>query len=718
MTVRPVRAFSSGSGTPSSVPKSTIATLDCQEEVRVAATTESITYSTDWMENVPEGAIAVVMVDDLVLTNDMGSGTVKWTPKHNGKYVLTHKIIKDGIQIGNTISSIFEVSGIVEISEVSVRQRYPWNGLVDINYTVQGDATLYELQVEVEDMQGEMKYYPTKYLSAKDVSEGRHTITWNVEAENITIVSTNVVVKLSLIQSDFHGVTNDLYYIVDLSGGSDAAKYPVVMRSSIPNGVWTDEYKSNKLVLKKIRPGDIPTREARITRPYYIGVFEVTRKQYELVTGAYPTPSNQYCNEHGDYSPVNGVSYNMIRGSAVGTNWPESAEVDADSFLGVLRCKTSQAFDLPTEAQWEYACRAGTSSKYNNGGSAVEDLVVLARCGDNWNDGKGGYSMWYTTVGAYAPNAWGLYDMHGNAREWCRDRYSYDYVVKVAGTPFYYDYTDYAGVVMTGDDPGGAPAGYGNDGKPGERRVCKGGSFGSASVDCASGQTGYQYTTIGDYSTGFRLVCAVSEFSLPVEDYVPVVETFTRCQLNTDSAVSVDPIPDIGENPTPEQIGEVLQGAGDSRIASNITNAEDYAAYRTWALALTNETVSAQTVKQSDKAWLSFALGTDALIVKELVSDDLKIESFSPASVEGKFEFTVGVENVNVGAGSIADEMLKANLNKVFGLEGGTSLQGLSSDNVDITFGAPMNGKVKFTAGPDAKNADAKTFFMRVKMTP
>jgi len=66
------------------------------------------------------------------------------------------------------------------------------------------------------------------------------------------------------------------------------------------------------------------------------------------------------------------------------------------------------------------------------------------------------------------------------------------------------------------------------------------------------------------------------------------------------------------------------------------------------------------------------------------------------------------------GGSTVAAE----NLKKVFGLEGGSSLQGLSSDNVDITFGTPENGKVKFPAGPSAENADAKTFFMKVRLAP
>jgi len=82
-------------------------------------------------------------------------------------------------------------------------------------------------------------------------------------------------------------------------------------------------------------------------------------------------------------------------------------------------------------------------------------------------------------------------------------------------------------------------------------------------------------------------------------------------------------------------------------------------------------------------------------------------------ATDGKFDFTVGVKDIEVGSEAAAE-----NLKKVFGLEGGSSLQGLSSDNVDITFGTPENGKVKCTAGPNADNADAKTFFMKVRLAP
>jgi len=101
------------------------------------------------------------------------------------------------------------------------------------------------------------------------------------------------------------------------------------------------------------------------------------------------------------------------------------------------------------------------------------------------------------------------------------------------------------------------------------------------------------------------------------------------------------------------------------------------------------------------------------LIENAPTDEDLTIEAFEPAGESGKFDFTVSVKDIEVGSEAAAE-----NLKKVFGLEGGSSLKCLSSDNVDITFGVPKDGKVKFTAGPNAANADVTTFFMKVKLAP
>ena len=105
--------------------------------------------------------------------------------------------------------------------------------------------------------------------------------------------------------------------------------------------------------------------------------------------------------------------------------------MDAESFLGILRAKTGLPFDLPTEAQWEYACRAGTETALNSGKNLTDkyECPNMAAVGRYWyNGGEEGLvdtscdtSAGTAAVGSYLPNAWGLYDMHGNVWELCLD---------------------------------------------------------------------------------------------------------------------------------------------------------------------------------------------------------------------------------------------------------------------------------------------------------
>lgn len=176
---------------------------------------------------------------------------------------------------------------------------------------------------------------------------------------------------------------------------------------------------------------------------------------------------------------------------------------------------------------------------------------------------------------------------------------------------------------------------------------------------------------------------------------------------------SPNPIPLVASD---SEVAAALAGTTDASITANVTNAAQYVAYRSWALSVTNATTTAQMIKESTRTWLSYAFGADALIVKELTSDDVKIESFTPASSDGKFEFTVSVKDVNIGGGSVAAETLKENLKKVLCIDGATMLSSgaFSSDNIDITFDAPVDGKARFTVTPPADAGNS--FFMRVKV--
>lgn len=129
-----------------------------------------------------------------------------------------------------------------------------------------------------------------------------------------------------------------------------------------------------------------------ISRPFYMGKFEVTQAQYQQVMGANPSLSK------GDDLPVHNVSWQ-----------------DTDEFCRKLSMRVGRTAQLPTEAQWEYACRAGTTTAYHSG----DQIADLDKVG--WHGGNSGRKL--HAGGEKAPNAWGLYDMHGNIREFVRDFY-------------------------------------------------------------------------------------------------------------------------------------------------------------------------------------------------------------------------------------------------------------------------------------------------------
>ena len=247
---------------------------------------------------------------------------------------------------------------------------------------------------------------------------------------------------LSFQTSEYVDDDDALYVVVDISDGPDATSYPVRYTNTAPN-LDDNTCRTTELWLRRIpagsfmmgspedevwRNGNETQHEVTLTQDYYVGVFECTQKQWELVMGNNPSTYKGY------FCPVEGVSYDMIRGSGEqeGAGWPTYGHtVDASSFMGKLQEKTGLTFDLPTEAQWEYACRAGTTTAFNSGKNMVkngnnDEILQVGRFGANESDGKGGH-LQHTKVGCYLPNAWGLFDMHGNVYEWCLDWYgAYD----------------------------------------------------------------------------------------------------------------------------------------------------------------------------------------------------------------------------------------------------------------------------------------------------
>ncbi|WP_349247218.1 formylglycine-generating enzyme family protein [Anaerobaca lacustris] len=193
--------------------------------------------------------------------------------------------------------------------------------------------------------------------------------------------------------------------------------------------------------------GEGPQHCVTLTKGFYLGVYEITQSQWRAVMGDNPS------HFQGDDLPVENVSWE-----------------DAVAFCRKLSEQEGVEYRLPTEAEWEYACRAGSSTRYHSGDSD-SDLGDYAWYHANSNRRT-------QPVGRKKPNAWGLHDMHGNVWEWCQDRY--------VAYPRH-SVTDPLGVASGAD------------------RAFRGGSWQSIARDCRSACR--LWITLGyrDNAMGFRL---------------------------------------------------------------------------------------------------------------------------------------------------------------------------------------------------------------------
>ena len=379
------------------------------------------------------------------------------------------------------------------VTNLTATPRTPWNGLVDITYSLECDTPDAAMAVSFQGFDYDRnESIPMTALTGDGAggellpAGGPYHIVWDSandwpegHSSEFTVTATAEVKE-----------TTPLYLVVNLNTGA-------VTPSSTGPDLSDDTCRTTELWLRRISKGtftmgsprseegrsnayydDEIQHQVTLTEDFYIGVFEITQKQYLLIQGRNPSEFN------GDTRPVERVSYNVIRGLSNGACWPTSRKVDDTSFLGKLRAKTGQTFDLPTEAQWEYACRAGTTTALNTGKNLTSKsfdsaMSSAGRYSGNNADGMGGYSSEHTMVGSYPPNAWGLYDMHGNVWEWCLDWRS---------NPNDSAVTDPIGPDSNGD------------------RMSRGGSWKSEAKDCRSACRGYSPPSSGSSSSGFRVV--------------------------------------------------------------------------------------------------------------------------------------------------------------------------------------------------------------------
>jgi formylglycine-generating enzyme required for sulfatase activity len=160
-----------------------------------------------------------------------------------------------------------------------------------------------------------------------------------------------------------------------------------------PVGVW-----NNASLLSPITHDDELQHRVILTRGYYLGIHQVTQAQWQAVMGSNPSKFK------GAELPVESVSWD-----------------DCQEFCERLSQKAGKRFRLPTEAEWEYACRAGTTTPFFFGPTIFADQANFA--GGLLGTIRMLFTGRTTPVGKFAPNAWGLFDMHGNVDEWCQDWY-------------------------------------------------------------------------------------------------------------------------------------------------------------------------------------------------------------------------------------------------------------------------------------------------------
>ncbi len=220
----------------------------------------------------------------------------------------------------------------------------------------------------------------------------------------------------------------------------------------IPAGVFVMGSPAGEAKTPKESLSETP-HKVTISQPFYMGKYELTQAVYEKVTGTNPSLAK------GGLLPVHNLAWQ-----------------DAQAFCTKFSQLTGRLAQLPTEAQWEYACRAGTTTAYHSGGQ-IADLGKVGWYGAN----SGGKPH---PCGELAPNAWGLYDMHGNIREYVRDLYA-------------------EGPMADATDPAGP-----KEGDP-KNHVVRGGAYTANAAAALNCRSAVRRPTEAPGATGFRILVTV-----------------------------------------------------------------------------------------------------------------------------------------------------------------------------------------------------------------
>lgn len=447
------------------------------------------------------------------------------------------------------------------IDKVVVRQQWPWNAKVNIDYRLlETEGRTYDIDVTLKNGEETLTVPASSFSGDRyGVGAGEHRIVWDPAKTAYVARRELANLTVTLTAAD---VESRKYLIIDMSEGAvngEAAKpWPVSYSATVidtdGDGQWDDEYKRTKMVFRRIEPGTFTMGSPRaepdtwnvknrtgaenqhqvtLTKPFYMGVFEVTAQQFYQIKAWWPNAAYGKSTATGN-RPSTNCSYEFLRGSvAQGIDWPTTGHavyeipsvtafsnfnhMDANkiSLVGWFRrhvADTGLLVDLPTEAMWEYCCRAGSAHTFHDGTDLVSGEVrdvdpdgsdpaagtgvySVARLKKNslkhdeatasWTDPKDdGDQYGPGPVGSKAPNAWGLYDMHGSVNEWVLDWFAAEALP---------DATDPAGVTS------------------GTQRGYRGGGYASYPSDSRAAMRGAAKTTESNMAFGYRFAIYLGE---------------------------------------------------------------------------------------------------------------------------------------------------------------------------------------------------------------
>ena len=314
-------------------------------------------------------------------------------------------------------------SAEITITGVTARQRWPWNSLVDVDFTIGGVAQgeAYYVDVTATYDNGNRSLVAKTFETEPIAAAGKNRIVWDLGADYPNFKADDL--RVTVTATPFSDAT-PLYLVVDISGGKDATAWPVRYTTTPPvrtAGV-EDPCKTTELWLRRVKAGTMqlgkgsgssnygyyPQHKVTLTDDYYLGVFSLTTAQAANIAG-YQVEEVSYLTNtlYAATRPCDALQLSKARGTVKAADNPTDT-----SILGRLAVRTGLPFDLPTEWQWEYALRAGSTADYYEGATIVKRPSGAIDRNSTTDAGT-------CYVDDCSPNAWGFYCVFGSVWDQC-----------------------------------------------------------------------------------------------------------------------------------------------------------------------------------------------------------------------------------------------------------------------------------------------------------